>query len=102
MQVEDAKNADKWIAGVEALPCTEIQKEFVRYRWKEPPKSGEETRESPIKRDDHLLDALRYAVMARPHAPRVKELDDRTPLQRILADDIARAGRKRDFDPMLM
>jgi phage terminase large subunit-like protein len=49
--------------------CLEIMQEFARYRWKEPPKSQEETRDTPVKRDDHLLDALRNVVMSRPYAP---------------------------------
>lgn len=49
---------------------TDLLWERKRYRWKEPPKSDEETREGPVKKDDHLLDALRYIVMSRPYAPR--------------------------------
>lgn len=68
--------------------CTELIAEIKRYRWKEPPRTGEETREAPIKADDHLLDPLRYVVMARPYAPDQHEVDDRTPLERKLGDDI--------------
>lgn len=40
------------------------------YRWAKPAKtSSEDPMEKPIKKDDHLLDALRYVVMARPFAP---------------------------------
>lgn len=71
--------------------CPELIREFGRYRWKDPPKSGEETRQAPVKKDDHLLDALRYVVMSRPYTPREIALDKRTPQQRLMAEDIERA-----------
>ena len=40
-----------------------------RYRWKQPPRTGEDGPQKPVKKDDHLLDALRYAVMSRPYLP---------------------------------
>jgi phage terminase large subunit-like protein len=68
--------------------CTALIAEVKRYRWKEPPRTGEETREAPIKADDHALDALRYVVMARPYAPDEQVVDTRTPMERKLQDDI--------------
>lgn len=53
-----------------AANCVETIKEFHKYRWSTPPRqSPNDARESPIKKDDHLLDALRYLVMARPYRP---------------------------------
>lgn len=50
--------------------CVELQKEFKRYRWVMDTGRGEgEAREAPVKKDDHLLDALRYMVMQRPMKP---------------------------------
>jgi hypothetical protein len=50
--------------------CEETIKEFRMYRWSKPAKaSAEDPQERPVKKDDHLLDALRYVVMARPFAP---------------------------------
>jgi hypothetical protein len=50
--------------------CEETIKEFRMYRWSKPAKtSPEDPQEKPIKKDDHLLDALRYVVMARPYIP---------------------------------
>ena len=57
------------------------------YRWKEPPRSQEETRPVPIKQDDHALDALRYAVMSRPYLPKEKVVDTRSDLQRLMDED---------------
>lgn len=51
--------------------CTTLIDEFRKYRWASPKKAGEEDpKEAPIKKDDHLLDALRYVCMARPFAPK--------------------------------
>ena len=50
--------------------CDELIREFKRYRWKSPPRTGEgDPREVPVAKDDHLLDALRYVCMSRPVAP---------------------------------
>lgn len=49
--------------------CTELRGEFKRYRWISNNRSEDEGKEKPVKRDDHLLDALRYIVMQRPLAP---------------------------------
>jgi phage terminase large subunit-like protein len=47
--------------------------EFRTYRWSKPFRASEnEAKEAPVKRDDHLLDALRYLVMARPYVVPVK------------------------------
>jgi phage terminase large subunit-like protein len=54
--------------------CTETIKEFRQYRWSKPPRqSPNDAKEQPIKKDDHLLDAIRYQVMARPYRPQVKK-----------------------------
>lgn len=75
--------------------CTELIGEFARYRWKDPPKSQEETRDVPVKRDDHLLDALRGVVMSRPYAPREmqKEREESAPARAARIDRERAAGR---------
>jgi phage terminase large subunit-like protein len=56
--------------------CTETIKEFRQYRWSKPARqTPNDPKETPIKKDDHLLDAIRYAVMARPYRPEVKKED---------------------------
>jgi hypothetical protein len=56
--------------------CKETIKEFRQYRWSKPARqSPNDPKETPIKKDDHLLDAIRYAVMARPYRPEVKKED---------------------------
>ena len=50
--------------------CVETLSQFRRYRWVKDDGRGEkESREQPVKKDDHLLDALRYVVMQRPLKP---------------------------------
>lgn len=53
-----------------AANCVETLAQFRRYRWvKDEGRSEDESRERPVKKDDHLLDALRYVVMQKPLAP---------------------------------
>lgn len=49
--------------------CSELRAEFKRYRWISQGRGENEAKEAPVKRDDHLLDALRYMVMQRPLTP---------------------------------
>lgn len=52
--------------------CITTIDEFRKYRWSTPPKgrrSENDPKEAPIKKDDHILDALRYVCMARPYTP---------------------------------
>lgn len=70
--------------------CRELINEFQEYRWKDAPKSGEDGRATPVKKDDHLMDALRYAVMSRPYLPKVESHSDESRLQRLMREDQAR------------
>lgn len=67
--------------------CSELIDELLKYRWKKPPKSGEDTREAPVKSEDDLTDALRYAVMSRPYLPHTEEHKDESPIQRLMRED---------------
>jgi hypothetical protein len=53
--------------------CVELLKEIRRYRWKSPARTESDPKEAPVKRDDHLLDALRYIVMSQPFAAQQTE-----------------------------
>jgi phage terminase large subunit-like protein len=68
--------------------CTHLIDELQKYRWRKPPRTGEDGREAPVKKDDHLMDALRYAVMSRPYLPNAQEQRDETQLQRLMREDI--------------
>jgi phage terminase large subunit-like protein len=61
--------------------CTELIREFKRYRWAPPSRVENDPKEEPVKKDDHLLDALRYVVASRPLQADVdKEQSQRTEL----------------------
>jgi len=49
--------------------CQSLIEEFRRYHWTKRGRSEHEAKETVVKRDDHLLDALRYMVMSRPTRP---------------------------------
>lgn len=49
--------------------CDTLLEQLKRYRWAAPSRSEDDPKERPVKRDDHLLDALRYVVMSRPTPP---------------------------------
>lgn len=67
--------------------CVHLDNELQMYRWKQPPKSGEDSRQAPVKKDDHLVDALRYAVMSRPYLPEHTIHSNETQLQRAMRED---------------
>jgi phage terminase large subunit-like protein len=71
--------------------CTVLIDEFRKYRWKTARKvSEDDPQEAPVKKDDHLLDALRYVCMARPYAPPVPVPDSVLPLhERLVQDQLA-------------
>ena len=53
--------------------CQMLIDEFRKYRWAKATRSEDDPKEAPVKRDDHLLDALRYVVMSRPYGETVTE-----------------------------
>lgn len=48
--------------------CETLKAEFLKYRWRSGLRAEDQPREGPVKRDDHSLDALRYAVMSLPES----------------------------------
>ena len=74
--------------------CVNTIREFKKYRWKAQKRDDMDTKPKPVKKDDHLLDALRYVVMSRPYVP-VEEVEhpDRTHLQQLMYDDQLKALR---------
>lgn len=58
--------------------CPETIEEIQQYRWKQAVKlSGDpnkdEIKEAPVKRNDHLADALRYIIMSRPPVAQLQD-----------------------------
>jgi hypothetical protein len=74
--------------------CTNTIDEFRKYRWAKATRTEADPKEKPVKKDDHLLDALRYVVMSRPYASGIVEDEEwLPPLER--AARRAERGRKR-------
>lgn len=50
--------------------CVDLIAQFGRYRWASPPRSAEgRIKEEPVRRDDDVIDALRYVCMSDPVKP---------------------------------
>jgi phage terminase large subunit-like protein len=83
-----------------AASCTDLIDEFRAYRWKTPKKSEDDPKEAPVKKDDHLLDAMRYVIMSRPYTlAEDLKVDDRPLYVRLAEDDIKNAGARRTLSP---
>lgn len=81
-----------------AASCTELIWEMKRYRWVTPKRSEHATREVPVKKDDHALDAFRYAVMALPIDDPTSEPDNRSKVQRLFDAERARMASRPASD----
>lgn len=79
--------------------CVNLVNEMKKHRWKEEPRSGEETREEPLRKDNHLADTLRYICMSRPYLPRPEEVLRESPLERKLRLHQEQAGTARSSGP---
>ena len=74
--------------------CPELISEFKKYRWSTPKRSEDDAREKPVKRDDHLLDALRYVVMSRPLVPAGDVFEESLSVQeRMFRDSLKKLDR---------
>jgi len=78
--------------------CTHLIDELQKYRWKQPPRTGEDGREAPVKKDDHLMDALRYAVMSRPYLPEVLAARKETQMERLMREDQERFSKPEEIN----
>lgn len=83
--------------------CTVLIDELRKYRWSKPTRTENDSKEVPVKKDDHLLDALRYVVASRPYEP-TKEKDEEfmTP-QELALKNIWNPNKPNDIpvDPQL-
>lgn len=78
--------------------CPELIREVKRYRWRSPSsRSDDDPKEAPIRKDDHLLDALRYGCMAPMVRP--KKLSAEEPLS--MKQQMLRAHLKRLSNPTI-
>ena len=64
--------------------CTHFLKEIRTYRWRKPPRHGEdEGKPVPVKADDHLMDATRLAIMSRPYLPTEQHIVHETAVEKM-------------------
>lgn len=77
-----------------------LLEQLKRYRWAAHTRSEDEPRERPVKRDDHLLDALRYIVMSRPTPPEAPiETPDGDWMTELIEADIEASQANRTSHP---
>lgn len=67
------------------------------YRWQEK-KSISNDPDSPVKLDDHILDAIRYALMSRPDNTLEKVPTNKTNIQKILGAHLHKNNDDDDDD----
>lgn len=88
--------------------CENLVEQMTQYKYEELTPGQEmlkNIKESPVKVNDHAVDALRYAIMSRPEAPKASDLSDKNrqaygltgSLQRELHD--IKSGGKAIKDP---
>jgi hypothetical protein len=65
-RVKERLEADRLLV---TANCPELIGEFKKYRWRKNTRTEDSAPEVPVKKDDHLLDALRYIVAQRPLVP---------------------------------
>jgi len=77
--------------------CQGVRDEFKRYRYvKQRTRVEADPKQAPLKKDDHLLDALRYVVMQRPLKPlKTAEKQSDTWKDRALRQALKRLGQPR-------
>lgn len=74
-----------------AAGCESLIDQINRYRWRKQGRSEDAAPERPVKRDDHLLDAMRYGIMALPIPEAKPPVDTRSTRQRAVDADMRRA-----------
>jgi hypothetical protein len=87
-RLKERLDADRLVV---AANCVELRGEFKRYRWASQRRSENDPKEAPVKKDDHLLDALRYMVMQRPLTPE----EERKPQTLTMKDRLLRESLRR-------
>jgi phage terminase large subunit-like protein len=69
--------------------------ELVKYRWRGSRRSEDDGPEKPVKKDDHCIDALRYALMSMPETEPPLPPDTRSLSERLLDEDLQQLKRQR-------
>jgi len=77
-RVKERLDADRLVV---TANCVELVQEFKKYRWVKNSRNEDEPAQRPVKKDDHLLDALRYVVAQRPLMPEYERRDTSTTMK---------------------
>lgn len=73
--------------------CTNLVEQMSQYRYEELTPGQELTKnakESPVKKDDHAVDSLRYALMSRPEEPKLADFKAKKREQATLEGSVMR------------
>jgi phage terminase large subunit len=85
--------------------CVNLLDEISQYKYQENMAGQQGTKnekEAPVKKNDHAVDALRYALMSRPETPVVQDDHKMSPhgtMERSLQDELAAIKRPKVKDP---
>lgn len=73
--------------------CVNLIEQMAQYRYEELTPGQElakNIKESPVKKDDHAVDALRYAIMSRPEEPKLEDTRSKQRDQATLSGSVQR------------
>lgn len=73
--------------------CTNLIEQMAQYRYEELTPGQElnkNIKEAPVKKDDHAVDALRYAIMSRPEEPKLADLRTKQRQESTLSGSVQR------------
>ncbi len=73
--------------------CVNLVEQMAQYRYEELTPGQElnkNIKESPVKKDDHAVDALRYAIMSRPEEPKVADRSAKKRTEATLSGSVQR------------
>jgi PBSX family phage terminase large subunit len=73
--------------------CSNLIEQMAQYRYEELTPGQEmnkNMKESPVKKDDHAVDALRYAMMSRPEEPKLADLKTKKRQEPTLSGSVQR------------
>lgn len=73
--------------------CVNLIEQMAQYRYEELTPGQElskNVKESPVKKDDHAVDALRYAIMSRPEEPKKEDLRSKGRSESTLSGSVQR------------
>jgi phage terminase large subunit-like protein len=82
--------------------CPRFLFEVQRYVWDTPASSGPtmgEKKNKPRKKDDHVIDTVRYMIVKKPEASRPPEGEDNRPIQSRILEYVKKRAMEREREP---